>query len=536
LKGDKVTTEENSYWRVYSFLVENFMGLRHVEFKPTGRMTVFTGRNGQGKTSALVALMYGLAGKAWSPEMPTRRGAAHFKIELGLINDEKGTLIVKRTPSGLKVEPGPGCKAWTTPQAMLDSIYQELTLDPLEFIRMGKDAEGKRRQVELLRSAITLDVDLDELARLNEMDFNARRLVNRDVERLKAEIAAIPVQPGLPDQPVDVAEIQERIRAANEHNRTIVQQIEARQRLAAARAEAEAAEKRNAELIAATHRKIEVMTADIAEREPAGAIAGAIRDTLEDLRDKASRLPGAARLAEDLSNARARAINYVGTITGEFTAIRSDLEQARKVITAAEKQQQQLSQAVADAQQALEQAPQPVMLDAAAIVEELTHAQMVNREIEKRDRQNALKVEYEEKAAKARALTRAMETREEEKNRAVANAKMPIEGLTFTVEAGREEILFNNVPISQLGEAQQIRISISIALARKPKLRIVRIPHGEALDDESMAALAEMAEEMDFYVWMAKVDSSGQMGIYLEDGEIKAVNEASKISKKEEIT
>jgi hypothetical protein len=62
------------------------------------------------------------------------------------------------------------------------------------------------------------------------------------------------------------------------------------------------------------------------------------------------------------------------------------------------------------------------------------------------------------------------------------------------------------------------------------------MPHGEALDDESMAALAEMAEEMDFYVWMAKVDSSGQMGIYLEDGEIKAVNEASKISKKEEIT
>jgi hypothetical protein len=34
-----------------------------------------------------------------------------------------------------------------------------------------------------------------------------------------------------------------------------------------------------------------------------------------------------------------------------------------------------------------------------------------------------------------------------------------------------------------------------------------------------------MAEEKDFYVWMAKVDSTGKVGIYLEDGMIKENNE-----------
>lgn len=527
--------EASSYWRIYSFLAENFMGLRHVEFKPSGRMTVFTGKNGQGKTSALVALMYGLAGKPWGPEMPTRRGATHFKIELGLVNGQKGTLTVKRTQSGLKVEPGPGCTAWGTPQAMLDSIYQELTLDPLEFVRMGKDAEGKRRQVNLLRSAITLEVDLDQLAAANEVDFKARTVINREVERLRVEIAAIPVQPGLPAAPVDIAEIQARLLAANQHNRTMVEKIEARQQLAKALGDTETAEQRNTDLIRTTHERIEQMTAQVAEREPAGAAAAEIRDALEELKEKADRLPAAARLSEDLGNTRSRAISYVMAISAELISIKADLAQAQKVLKAAERQEAQLSQAVADARQALDEAPLPVMVDASALVEELNHAQMVNREIEKRDRQNVLTKQLDEKTAAARALTRAMEAREEKKNSAVANAKMPVEGLTFVVEAGKEEILYNGVPISQLGEAQQIRISVAIALARKPKLRIVRIPHGEALDDDSMTALAEMAEEMDFYVWMAKVDGSGKLGIYLEDGEVKAVNEGTKIQTKEEL-
>ena len=121
----------------------------------------------------------------------------------------------------------------------------------------------------------------------------------------------------------------------------------------------------------------------------------------------------------------------------------------------------------------------------------------------------------------ARRLTRQMDEREEIKRKAIGEAKMPVEGLTFDDEG----VYVDGVPISQLGEARQIMLGIAIVLARNPKLRLIRIPHGEALDEETLAQLATMAEEKDFYIWMAKVDSSGKVGIYLEDGEVKAVNE-----------
>lgn len=526
-------------WRIASILIENVMGLRYLEFKPTGRMNVFTGKNGAGKTSAITALMYGLAGEKYSPQMPMRKGATHFRIELALAEDgSTRAFIAKRTQSGLKLEMASGCKAWNTPQAMLNSIYEELTLDPIEFIRMGKDAEGKRRQVEMLKGAIVLEVDLDQLARDNRTDFDKRREVNREVERLKAEIASIPIQPGLPEKPVDVSAIQEKIRQAGEHNKTIVQQIEARRQLAANLATAEAAEQRNKELIQQQHTTIERLTADIEALTPAGPIAAEIRDGLEALRDRAVTLPYleglAQRLIDALGDARVRALSYIPAAGMKQTEMGADLDTARKTLRAAERQEKSLSQAVADAHLALEQSPQPELQDTAAIVDELNAAQTANREIEKRDRQNALIKRRDDKETEARTLTRAMENREEQKNKAVATARMPIEGLTFTVETGKEEILFEGVPISQLGEAQQIRISVAIALARKPQLRIVRIPHGEALDDDSMEALAQMAEEMDFYVWMAKVDTTGKLGIYLEDGEVKAVNEVAPKSKKKE--
>ena len=80
-------------------------------------------------------------------------------------------------------------------------------------------------------------------------------------------------------------------------------------------------------------------------------------------------------------------------------------------------------------------------------------------------------------------------------------------------------------PLDQLGEAEQIRISTAIAMATNPKLRVIRIMHGEALDEDSLAVIAKMAEENDFQVWMAKVDSTGKVGIFLEDGQIKAEGE-----------
>ena len=159
-------------YRILEYYAENFKRLRLVEFKPKGRMTVFTGKNDQGKTSALDAIPFVLGGKKYSPELPLRRGASRFKVKLNL-----GDLVVERTASGLTVQTAPGVKAWDTPQAMLDSIFDELAFDPMEFIKL-KPAE----QVEMLRKSVAIDEDLDELTRLNEADFKERTAKNAEVE------------------------------------------------------------------------------------------------------------------------------------------------------------------------------------------------------------------------------------------------------------------------------------------------------------------------------------------------------------------
>lgn len=121
----------------------------------------------------------------------------------------------------------------------------------------------------------------------------------------------------------------------------------------------------------------------------------------------------------------------------------------------------------------------------------------------------------------AEKLTAQMDTRIQTKLEAIAKAKMPIPGLGF----GDGMVLYNEVPFDQASSAEQLRISTAIAMAANPKLRVIRIADGSLLDEANMAMLAKMAEDQDFQVWVEVVDSTGKVGIYIEDGEVKADNQ-----------
>jgi AAA domain len=162
----------------------------------------------------------------------------------------------------------------------------------------------------------------------------------------------------------------------------------------------------------------------------------------------------------------------------------------------------------------LEEIETAAYVEVAPLTQKLQEAQIVNREIGRRTKRDAIRAQLALERQKADGFTRAMEEREEQKRAAIHGAKMPVEGLTFDENA----VLYNGIPIEQLGTAEQIRISTSIAMAANPKLRVIRIMHGEALDDDSLAILAMMAEQHDFQIWMARVDTTGKAGIIMEDG------------------
>lgn len=112
-------------------------------------------------------------------------------------------------------------------------------------------------------------------------------------------------------------------------------------------------------------------------------------------------------------------------------------------------------------------------------------------------------------------LTAKIEGLDKQKADALAAADFPVDGLAFD-EHG---VTYNGVPFSQASTAEQIRVSLAMAMALNPKLRVLRIMDGSLLDDEAMNAIRESVEENDFQLWIERVGSADEGAVIIEDGE-----------------
>jgi len=118
--------------------------------------------------------------------------------------------------------------------------------------------------------------------------------------------------------------------------------------------------------------------------------------------------------------------------------------------------------------------------------------------------------------------TQDIEDIDAEKADAIKNASMPVPGLSFD-DTG---VLYNETKLKGCSTFEQMKVSIGIAMAVNPDLRVIRITDGSLIDDNNMKAIEEMAEEHDFQVWIERVDSSGKMGVFIQEGKIVADNQA----------
>jgi hypothetical protein len=115
------------------------------------------------------------------------------------------------------------------------------------------------------------------------------------------------------------------------------------------------------------------------------------------------------------------------------------------------------------------------------------------------------------------SLNSKMEAIDTEKIDALKAAKFPIKGLSISDDG----VTYNAVPFKQCSSAERLRVSIAIAMAMSPKLRVIRIVDGSLIDSKNMAIIESMCKDNDYQCWIEKVDESGKIGIYIEDGEVK---------------
>lgn len=121
------------------------------------------------------------------------------------------------------------------------------------------------------------------------------------------------------------------------------------------------------------------------------------------------------------------------------------------------------------------------------------------------------RTEYAEKTDAITAL-------DAQKSKAIHDAKMPIPGLAFDDDG----VTYNGIPFKQCSAAEQLRVSLAMAMAMNPQIRVIRITDGSLLDSDNLRLIEQMAADRDFQVWIERVDETGAMGVLIEDGQVVA--------------
>lgn len=460
--------------KIIRLRTENFKKIVLVDITPDGNVIKLTGPNGSGKTSVLDSFVVAMAWKHNQCPKPVREGEKEASVHIDLgdyVVDRVFTDTDKQPPVVVRAKSnGVVGKSIRSPQDLLDRLLGDLTFDPLAFARM-KPAE----QYEELRRIVKLGPELDEFDKLNEKAYAERTGLNRMAKDAEAEARSIDVSDDLPAERVNVAQLAEEMEAAGKHN------------------------------------------TDIEKRKIGRA---AHEEKIKSLNDKAAEMR--ERLPAALTEVWNRRDATVKELEERIARVRNDaMNEAERVRAQFEKGIDQcVSESLVISGKLAGAPPIPEPRDVFGIKESIANANYVNAGIDARERREQKEREAGTWKRKAQELTEEMEKRTKQKMDMIAAAKMPIPGLSL--ENG--VVTFHGMPFEQASSAEQLRVSVAVAMAANPTLRVLRIKDGSLLDSKSWQLLAEMCKENDFQVWVEVVDESGQIGIVMEDGKVSAVN------------
>ena len=159
--------------------------LKTVEITPENNLVIISGKNGQGKSSAIDTIwlaLKGLAGEKIDPADIIRSGEKEAKVELDL-----GKYLVTRTftkkDDYLKVtikDGGKGSQSLLN-ELMGDLAKEGLLFDPLAFI----DLDGKK-QLSIFMKA--LGIDAEKIEKERKQIFDERTDVNRRIRDLEGQL------------------------------------------------------------------------------------------------------------------------------------------------------------------------------------------------------------------------------------------------------------------------------------------------------------------------------------------------------------
>lgn len=249
-------------------------------------------------------------------------------------------------------------------------------------------------------------------------------------------------------------------------------------------------------------------TAETAQRELA-----ALDINLEDIPD---RLKDVTEIAAELSAAHQHNNTVEKREAGREEA-RNGVEARRDEADRLMAQARRLNEEADALQKKLDEAEAlPAKIDTAALESGMASAERLNNLVRQAATVREMVSNAEALAKRYQALTEAIAEIDRDKEAKVAEAKLPVPGLTF----GDEEIMLDGLPFADASTARKIRVATSLLMALKPQLRVLLVREGSLLDKEARAALEEAAKANDFVVLMETVGEIDGAGVVIEDGEV----------------
>lgn len=208
------------------------------------------------------------------------------------------------------------------------------------------------------------------------------------------------------------------------------------------------------------------------------------------------------RAAEDHNRQEKALWNGVSEAEDHVKALEAELAEARQALVAVRSRAEKWG---------IREVPDVSVLEA-----ELANAEEKNQQaqaFQARQKQTAqvesLRREADGYSGRLAAITAYKET-------LVAKAQFPVEGLGFSPNG----VTYQGVPFNQASSAQKLQVSLAMAMALNPTLRVIRIDDASLLDKDHLRIIEDMATAHDMQCWMEMVDDSGQVGVYIEDGSI----------------
>jgi DNA repair exonuclease SbcCD ATPase subunit len=153
------------------------------------------------------------------------------------------------------------------------------------------------------------------------------------------------------------------------------------------------------------------------------------------------------------------------------------------------------------------------------INKEIKEASKTNKKASKWEEKQKFKTKMKKYQEQSNLYTATLKDINEFKDNMLAKTDFPITGLTFK----NGEVWYEGQPFSQASKTQQLEVGVAINKANNPDLKIMLIKDGNTIDSKHLQKIKELVDD-DFVILMECMDESGEVGIVIEDGEIKQNN------------